>query len=99
MTISKVPTSKCSFSQAATLQRLGFLRRRRLQRGRGFGLDGLGARALRLDNARDRTLRLGHTWEVAACKIEHLEKCPWEVATCKNAFGNVPKILFTAIPS
>ena len=37
--------------------------------------------------------------QVAACKIAHLEKCPWEVATCKNAFGNVPKILFTAIPS
>ena len=97
MTISKVPTSKCSFSQAATLQRLGFLRRRRLQRGRGFGLDGLGARALRLGNARDRTLRLGHTWEVAAWKIEHLgsyhlRKYPWEVATWEKLFGKVTNI-------
>ena len=44
-----------------------------------------------------RTLRLGHTWEVAAWEIAqfgsfHLGKYSWEVATWEKSFGKVPNI-------
>ena len=44
---------------------------------------GLPGGALRLEQDRNRTLRLRQTWEVAA----------WEVTTWENFFGKVPEIL------
>ena len=34
-----------------------------------------------------QALRLGQTWEVAACEITHLGNYPWEITAWKNAFG------------
>ena len=73
--------------------RLGPLRRHRLQ----WGQDRLDGRALRLEQAGGRALRLGQTWEVAAQKIAHFGSCylgksPWEVSTWKKSFGKVPNI-------
>ena len=67
--------------------------------GKRCGQDGLRGRAMRLEQARWRALRLEQTWEVAAWKIaqlgsQHLGKYPWEVAAWGKIFRKVPNILF-----
>ena len=56
--------------------RLDSLMRCRLQWGAKLcGYDGLRGRALRLEQAEGRALKLGQTWEVAVWKIAHLGSC------------------------